>query len=317
MPAIPTAGHTSSPASSTAGKATEPAAPQNDWRVQVLQSLGAPVTKKNLAFLGAWQASEGGHTNNAGKWNYLNVTVDALRDRGLRSDFPYFVSSNGSHIAIFPDERTGTSILAQYLTGGQYPGVVTGLRKGDPTSPVLQSVITGDLSTWLTGKRVSSSGQEYARKILFATGAGGSFDIGHTVSGAVGGVASHIPGAGIVSGAVDAVTAPAHAIEWLWGNWDRVALVLGGGVLVIVGVVLLGVRLGLTPGPGKLARMAAVGAAQNATSGGREASAIARETERPRAAREGVRRRTESVGGEPRRVRRRSGYDPSTSEIPY
>ena len=49
-----------------------------DWRVDVLQGLGAPTTAANLAFLSSWQRWEGGATNNDASFNYLNTTLNAL-----------------------------------------------------------------------------------------------------------------------------------------------------------------------------------------------------------------------------------------------
>lgn len=54
------------------------------------------------------------------------------------------------------------------------------------------------------------------------------------------------PGAGIVGG----FKSVGEAFMWVGGNWDRVAEVLAGFVLVVIGLILLGRRLGMSGVPG-------------------------------------------------------------------
>lgn len=315
------------------------AAAAADWRVGLLTAMGAPVTKQNLAFLGAWQKAEGGSTNNAARFNYMNLTTGALASHGLPSSFPTFTSSNGSKIVIFPDQPTGLRLTAAYIQGGQYPVIVAGLKKGNPLQAGLVQGVIGDLSTWVSGSRTANTG--YGRNIVgsaaLQAGPSAQASVGSIIKGVegaagavaapgagvlfpvigVGGVAAAgsgildgVPGGNVVSGAVDAVTAGPRAIAWLFGNWDRALEVAAGGVLVVVGVILLGAQLGLTPGPKRLA----------ALTGSKGLDAITPDVGPP--AREGVRysgKKSSFPGPAAREARtvRSSGYDPGTAEIPF
>lgn len=129
-----------------------------------------------------------------------------------------------------------------------------------------------------------------------------------------------IPDTGIsdrpIGGVVDVVTAPADAIRWVAGNWDRMLEVAGGALLVLVGLALMGRSLGVTKTKVEVVEKA------GAFMGARE---YARAGSPPPATREDLRQSTTheaSDEGERRAARkaaksRSSGYDPSTAEIPY
>jgi len=121
-----------------------------DWRVSVLQSMGAPVTKKNLRFLTTWQAREGGHTNNTARYNWLNTTAG--------KGYP---SMNSVGVRVFPDYKTGIKQTVATINNGRYKGIVRGLQAGDPYA---DPDIVGDLSTWVSGSRTARP--DYASKVL-------------------------------------------------------------------------------------------------------------------------------------------------------
>lgn len=123
------------------------------WRKDVLARVGAPVTKANLEFLGTWQRWEGGHTNNAARWNWLNTTSSA----------PGAVRSiNSVGVKAFDTYENGVNATVQTLNNGRYSDIVAALRSGDPykAKPV------AGLSTWLSGQPNSSAGIKYASKVL-------------------------------------------------------------------------------------------------------------------------------------------------------
>lgn len=60
----------------------------------------------------------------------------------------------------------------------------------------------------------------------------GSFDAGNAAD-AAGAAARHIPG-------VEQLLSVGDLIGWIGGNWDRVLLVMGGGIVAILGILYLG-----------------------------------------------------------------------------
>lgn len=124
-----------------------------DWRAALLKRIGAPVTKKNMQFLGTWQRWEGGHTHNDAKFNWLNTTRDA----------PGAVRSiNSVGVKAFDNFNHGVAATAATLQSGRYKDIVRGLVSGNPykAKPV------AGLSTWLSGKPDSKAGRDYAARVL-------------------------------------------------------------------------------------------------------------------------------------------------------
>ncbi len=272
---------------------TQQGGTSQDWRVAVLQAGGWPVTKQNLALLAVWQRAEGGSTNNAARFNYLNLSTS-----GAAAGYPSFTSSNGTHIAIFPSLEEGARQTAAFIKNGRYPVIDAGLKSGNPLSPAIQSGVVGDLSTWVSGSRTGN--QSYGKTIvgganLVASGGGGGLgstlggigksllDInpalgpyGLVPGGLPGDIPGFIPGADTANKVISAAEAPGEAIKWVAGNWDRALEVLGGSVLVIIGVILLGAKLGLTPAPAKLTKLAGGAALSRYEAGDPQAAPPAR-----------------------------------------
>lgn len=124
-----------------------------DWRVDVLQGLGAPATAANLAFLSSWQRWEGGATNNDASFNYLNTTLNA--PGATRS-----INSVG--VKAFDTYAHGIGATVQTLQNGRYDGLVQGLRSGNPSGAGVQQ----GLSTWLSGSPNSAAGARYAARVM-------------------------------------------------------------------------------------------------------------------------------------------------------
>lgn len=111
---------------------------QGDWRYAVIKGLGGRVTPQTLSFLSGWQRKEGGHTNNAASWNWLNRT-----DKG-------YPTMNKVGVAAYPNYQTGVARTVALIQSG-YPALAAGLRSGNVAfnDPGVQ----GDLNRWLTGNR--------------------------------------------------------------------------------------------------------------------------------------------------------------------
>lgn len=236
-----------------------------DWRIDVLRSIGAPVTKANLAFLAAWQRQEGGHTHNRARFNWLNTTSG--------DQYPKI---NSVGVRAFPNYQVGIQRTVDTIRNGRYRNLEAALRLGNPTDPSLLPAISGDLQTWVSGRR--SGNPEYAKKVLVGTaqrnpGGGGIGGALHEGWGFIsspenllpGGPAAHagrdiigwgadkagsvpvVGGAlGALDKATDVVTAPIDAakaavgtLRWVGGNWDRILYVFGGAVLLIIGLIIL------------------------------------------------------------------------------
>lgn len=124
-----------------------------DWRVAYLRALGAKPTQPAMDFLAKWQPWEGGHTQNAASFNYLNTT----------QKMPGSTPINDVGVQAYRSLAQGAQAFAKTLLGmPEYGGLVSFLRtgQGDP-SPGLQ--------TWLSGS--PTGGAEYAAKILGSTAA--------------------------------------------------------------------------------------------------------------------------------------------------
>lgn len=90
------------------------------WQQTVLKLIGAPVNAKTVAWLSAWQVTEGGTAKN----NPLNTTQAATG----ASDLP----GNSDHVKEYPSASIGAAATARTLLNGRYPAIVAALRSGDP-----------------------------------------------------------------------------------------------------------------------------------------------------------------------------------------
>lgn len=122
-----------------------------EWYVDLQRNLGIKPTKQNNRFFQTWQRWEGGHTNNAARFNWLNTTMDAPGAVG---------EINSVGVKSFRSRRDGLNALAQTLMNGRYGDIVRGLRSGDPYS----AGISAGLQTWVSGRPDGNPG--YAAKVL-------------------------------------------------------------------------------------------------------------------------------------------------------
>jgi hypothetical protein len=84
-----------------------------------------------------------------------------------------------------------------------------------------QYVQKGAIIDTRTGAQIGTVGQGAFSPV---TGPGGALQTAQSLPGDI----------------IGAITGPADLIKWIGNNWDRVALVVGGAVLLILGLVLLG-----------------------------------------------------------------------------
>ncbi len=110
-----------------------------DYATDIITALGGKqVTPAAKSFLYAWQRKEGGATNNAAHFNWLNRT-----DKG-------FPKINDVGVVAYPNYQTGVQRTAELIRSG-YPSIATALRTGSVNlkNPQQQA----DLNRWVSGKR--------------------------------------------------------------------------------------------------------------------------------------------------------------------
>jgi len=131
------------------------------WREDVLRTVGAPITRANLDFLGTWQRYEGGSTHNAANYNPLNTTRGGPGAAG---------AINSVGVDAYRDWRSGLGATVGTLRSGRYGDIVSALMSGDPR----RSAPVAGLSTWLSGSANSPAGAKYAAKVLGSSAVSGA-----------------------------------------------------------------------------------------------------------------------------------------------
>lgn len=122
-----------------------------DWRVAVLNAIGAKPTKQNMQFLSTWQRWEGGHTKNDAKFNWLNTT---------RATGGSVRSINSVGVQAYKNFGAGIRATVETLQNGRYDDIVAGLMSGDP----YKVDVGAGLQTWVSGRPDGNPG--YAAKVL-------------------------------------------------------------------------------------------------------------------------------------------------------
>ena len=117
----------------------------NDWRVQILNMIHAPVNDTNLTALQAWALSESGYnstygTNMAGP-GYFNPL--AITDG---YGVPSVKSINSDGVLAFPNTQAGVTATVRFWQHG-YTDIITALRNSDPVG-LYQAV---NQSGWCSG----------------------------------------------------------------------------------------------------------------------------------------------------------------------
>ena len=189
------------------------------WEAALLQQINAPLTKQNVAFLDAWQQSEGGTAAN----NPLNTTQPASG----ASDY------NSVGVKNYPSPNVGIQATAQTLQNGRYPIILSALRSGNPNS-IFTTTGFRQIQTWGTNplnvqaRYNQLAGTNYNLQALAS--AGSSINKAAT---------KVVPGLGTVESVASNITSGAF--------WVRAIEVVGGGVMILLGLYLLAKQIGLAP----------------------------------------------------------------------
>jgi len=101
--------------------------PGRDWRILLLDALGAPSTPVNLDALALWAQSEG---TPAGWYNWLATTEPGYGGRDV----------NTAGVKAYPSRSEGVAATAATLHLGYYVQVVAALRAGNSLQRIWQAV---------------------------------------------------------------------------------------------------------------------------------------------------------------------------------
>ena len=140
-----------------------------DWRVQLLQRIGAPVTWPNLNALQAWALSESGYnsrfgTNLAGPLAYNPLAI--TDSYGV----PTVGNVNSAGVKIFSGTSAGVDATARFLEHGYSP-VIQALKDSNP-----QALFTAvNQSGWCSG----CEGGQYPVALATWVHGGGTFPGAH------------------------------------------------------------------------------------------------------------------------------------------
>lgn len=239
----------------------------NDWRVQILNMIKAPVNQTNLTALQAWALSESGYnstygTNMAGPgyFNPLAIT-DGYGVPSVRS-----INSDG--VLAFPNTQAGVTATVRFWQHG-YTDIIQALRSSDPValySAVNQSGWCAGcegghypvgLYGWLQGGNVQGSGQKFKGGGPGTAGLGASGNAGGGGGGGGGGSDS-----GGLFGTCNITTSgglgPIPGIPTGgFGCYIEKSFIFAG--LAVGGSLLMAIGLGLTIIPGVARRAGPLG----------------------------------------------------------
>lgn len=119
-----------------------------DFTTSVLKNIGAPVTPKTTAALGAWQKAEGGPSDNP-----LNTTLG----QG---------SAQGSAIKGYGSTQAGISATTRTLQNGLYAPVLQAFRRNESPGQIRAAIIA---SPWSGSSHYA--GTDYAKGLVSGGGA--------------------------------------------------------------------------------------------------------------------------------------------------
>jgi len=109
-----------------------------NWRQQILQGVGAPVTPANLKFFDLWQRAEGGTYSN----NPFNTTLQSGQQVG---------PANSAGVRGYATPQAGIQATIDTLKNGYYGDILGALRQGTSASAAAQALAS---SPWGTGSGV-------------------------------------------------------------------------------------------------------------------------------------------------------------------
>lgn len=111
------------------------------FALDLLNTIGAPASPSNVAFIERWANLEGGHWHNTATFNPLNTSLPEPGSVNFQTGQP------GGGVQAYPDVATGEAASAATLLEPQYATVVQSLRQSD-TSAAAQALVQ---SPWDAG----------------------------------------------------------------------------------------------------------------------------------------------------------------------
>lgn len=113
-----------------------------DFFIEILNGIGAPITKENLKFLAAWRQAEGGTASN----NPFNTTYKLDAD-SKKTDY------NSVGVKNYTNKTYGIAATTKTLKLPYYKNIVKGLQNNIGAKNIANN--TNELKTWGTGAGVA------------------------------------------------------------------------------------------------------------------------------------------------------------------
>jgi len=113
-----------------------------DFFIEILNGIGAPITKENLKFLAAWRQAEGGTASN----NPFNTTYKLDAD-SKKTDY------NSVGVKNYTNKTYGIAATTKTLKLPYYKNIVKGLQNNIGAKNIANN--TDELKTWGTGAGVA------------------------------------------------------------------------------------------------------------------------------------------------------------------
>ena len=136
------------------------ASTMQQYSIQLLGTLGLPITSANLTFLDAWQQAESGNpggtagaTHDDALFNPFNTTEDLTPQQRYNGDAaPTAVNYNGGYpVKSYASFQDGLNATAMSLQNGDYAGILAALKQGTDPNAAAQALVN---SNWGTGPLV-------------------------------------------------------------------------------------------------------------------------------------------------------------------
>lgn len=131
----------------------------DQWIISFLKAMGVNDSQQNRCFMKSWAAKEGGHTNNANKFNWLNHVYENQPGASPR----VVVGNDGitRTFASYDTEQHGVEGLVRFLSKSKYIDINNALRSGNP----LGQWPDEGLQTWVGGSNRTSTTKAYSNWI--------------------------------------------------------------------------------------------------------------------------------------------------------
>ena len=110
----------------------------DSWARELLRAEGLPRTSCNVGAITAWEAAEGGHWENAARFNPLDTTEPEPGSQPM----------NSVGVQAYTSWQEGLQATVTTLNNGQYGGILTALQGGGNAQAVAGAVGS---SPWGTG----------------------------------------------------------------------------------------------------------------------------------------------------------------------